>query len=224
MTTQTQADVASAVADRDLSRTSYTNVKLANATFTNVDLKSVAFCDVNLSGAAFEDVNLTNASIRNANLKGMTINGVSVPDMLDAIHDRNRTRGASDARPVESAESTTVFHVSNLDKSVDFYTGTLGFAVDFKFGEPETYAGLSWNGVHLHLSSSYPYKNNTGHGSLYIRCGAIDRLYARLESAGVEFYSRIRDREYGMRDFSIKDPDGNQIGFGAAIRNKSLES
>jgi uncharacterized glyoxalase superfamily protein PhnB len=69
--------------------------------------------------------------------------------------------------------------------------------------------------VHLHLSSAYPHKNNSGHGNIYIHCDEIDRLYEKFDSAGVEFYSRIDDREYRMRDFAIKDPDGNQIGFGA---------
>ena len=67
-----------------------------------------------------------------------------------------------------TASSSTIFHVSSLSKSLDFYSRVLGFAIEFRYGTPETYAGLSWRGVHLHLSSAYPYKNNTGHGNIYI--------------------------------------------------------
>jgi catechol 2,3-dioxygenase-like lactoylglutathione lyase family enzyme len=113
--------------------------------------------------------------------------------------------------------SNTVFHVSDLDKSLDFYTNILGFELDFKFGEPATYAGLSFGDVRIHLSSSYPYKNNTGHGSIYLSFSSVDDIYHQLLKDKVEFYSHIETREYGMRDFAIKDPDGNQIGYGAAV-------
>lgn len=121
-----------------------------------------------------------------------------------------------DSGPVTSG-SNVVFHVSNFGKSLDYYTRILGFEIDFRHGKPVSYAGLSWKNVHLHISATYPYRNNTGHGNFYIYCAEIDRLYARLDAAGVEFYSRISDREYGMRDFAIKDPDGNQIGFGTPV-------
>jgi DNA-binding MarR family transcriptional regulator/catechol 2,3-dioxygenase-like lactoylglutathione lyase family enzyme len=187
-----------AFADENLAGASYRNVKLEKAVFNNVNLRSAVFENVNLSDATFANVNFSNVSIRDANVDGMTINGSH--------------RGA-----VAAASSSTVFHVSSLSKSLDFYSRVLGFAIEFRHGAPETYAGLSWRGVHLHLSSAYPYKNNTGHGNIYIFCGEVDRLYEELDSAGVEFYSRIHDREYRMRDFAIKDLDGNQIGFGAPV-------
>ena len=182
----------------------FVDENLAGANFRNVKLEKAVFTNVNLSEAAFANVNLRNVSIRDANVEGMTINGRAVSEPLQ-VSSR------------EAASSCTVFHVSSLSKSLDFYSRVLGFAIDFRYGAPETYAGLSWRGVHLHLSSTYPYKNNTGHGNIYIICDDVDRLHAKLDSAGVAFYSRIQDREYRMRDFAIKDPDGNQIGFGSAV-------
>jgi len=93
----------------------------------------------------------------------------------------------------------------------------LGFIVDFEFGTPPTYAGMSLGDICLHISSVYPYNNNTGHGNLYIIFDEVDDYYEKLVNDKVEFYSPIRDREYGMRDFAIKDIDGNQIGIGAQL-------
>ena len=118
---------------------------------------------------------------------------------------------------MQPISSNTVFHVSDLDKSLDFYSNVLGFTVDFNYGEPPRYAGLSLGNVCLHLSSSYPYKDNRGHGNLYIICDEVDVFYQKLVDAGVEFYSPIGNQDYGLRDFAIKDLDENQIGFGAAI-------
>ena len=207
MTTPNQKKASPVFTDENLAGATYRNIKLEKASFTNVNLGSASFDNINFSGATFANVNLSNVAIRDARVDGMTINGVLVSELLDC---------PSHKQDAGAAESNTVFHVSNLAKSLDFYTRVLGFEIGFRHGKPETYAGLSWKGVDLHLSSSCPYKNNTGHGNLYIFCKEIDRLYEKLDAAGVEFYSRIGNREYGMRDFAIKDPDGNQIGFGEA--------
>lgn len=48
----------------------------------------------------------------------------------------------------------------------------------------------------------------------------MDSLYQQLVAAGVDFYCPIGDRDYGMRDFSVRDPDGNQIGIGAELNHQ----
>lgn len=209
------------VANQDLSGATYTNIKLAGAAFNDVNLGRSSFDNVNLADATFSDVNLTNVSIRDARLDGMTINGKLVSTLLRNDREGRPQRGETGVGDGRVGPSNAVFHVSSLSKSLNFYVQTLGFALEFKFGKPASYAGLTRENVHLHISSSYPYKNNTGHGNLYIQCGDIDAFYERLDSAGVQFYSRIGDREYGMRDFAVKDPDGNQIGFGLPIKASS---
>lgn len=114
--------------------------------------------------------------------------------------------------------SNAVFHVTHIERAVAFYTTHLGFGVDFRYGDPEFYVGLSLGNVCLHLSSAYPYKNNTGHGHLYITFDEVDSLYRRLQAAGAKFYSPIANQPYGMRDFAVMDPDTNQIGIGAPLK------
>ncbi|WP_280328292.1 VOC family protein [Pseudomonas sp. BN102] len=48
----------------------------------------------------------------------------------------------------------------------------------------------------------------------------MDSLYQRLLTAGVDFYTPLADRDFGMRDFSVQDPDGNQIGMGATLNHQ----
>lgn len=113
--------------------------------------------------------------------------------------------------------SHTIFHVADLQRSLNFYQDILGFRVDFMFGEPTFYVGLSLGPVSLHIGSNYPVKNNTGHGHLYIVCDEVDLYYKSLVEKGVNVVSPIGDQNYGKRDFNILDPDGNMIGFGADI-------
>jgi catechol 2,3-dioxygenase-like lactoylglutathione lyase family enzyme len=117
--------------------------------------------------------------------------------------------------------SNTVFHVTDLEKSLTFYQDVLGFEVDFKYGDPIFYAGLSYGVASLHIGSKYPYKNNTGHGHIYITCDEVDLYYKKLVAKGTKINSLLGDQEYGMRDFNIFDPDGNMIGFGASIEENS---
>lgn len=113
--------------------------------------------------------------------------------------------------------SNAIFHVSNIEESLDFYTKIIGFDIDFTFAEPIVYAGLKFGNECLHLSSQYPYNDNKGHGSIYIVFESVDELYEKFVKKELEFLAHIEDREYGMRDFAIKDLDGNQIGFGAPL-------
>jgi len=186
----------------------FANEKLAGAAFRNVNLEKAGFDDVNLRSATFENVNLANTAFDNVNMSNVVIRDAKVDGMTINGHPLTKAGTAS---------SSTVFHVRDLPTSLEFYSRVLGFDVNFRYGTPGSYAGLSWRGVHLHLSSAYPYKDNTGHGNLYIHCDEIDRLYQRFDAAGAGFYSRIENRAYGMRDFAIRDPDGNQIGYGAGL-------
>ena len=118
--------------------------------------------------------------------------------------------------------SNTVFNVSNLDESIRFYIDTLGFKLDFQYGEPYFYAGLSYGPVNLHISTKYPLRDNTGHGHLYITCDEVDNYYEVLVKKGVRIVSPLGDQPYGLKDFSITDPDGNMLGFGASNINDVL--
>ena len=56
-----------------------------------------------------------------------------------------------------------------------------------------------------------------GHGTLYIHCQEADRVAEEWTRAGIDVEGP-RDEEYGKREGSITDPDGNVIRFGSPIR------
>lgn len=53
-----------------------------------------------------------------------------------------------------------------------------------------------------------------GLASTYLVITEIDDLYTRVTDAGAEIFHEIEDQDYGSRDFSIKDPEGNIWSFG----------
>jgi uncharacterized glyoxalase superfamily protein PhnB len=47
----------------------------------------------------------------------------------------------------------------------------------------------------------------------YIQVSGVDAYYSELTERGVSL-SDLGDREYGMRDFEVVDPNGNRLAFG----------
>jgi uncharacterized glyoxalase superfamily protein PhnB len=53
-----------------------------------------------------------------------------------------------------------------------------------------------------------------GHGVLYLHCQDADRMAHEWAQAGIRV-DGPEDRDYGKREGSVTDPDGNVIRFGA---------
>jgi uncharacterized glyoxalase superfamily protein PhnB len=103
-----------------------------------------------------------------------------------------------------------VFHVNDIDASVQYYTEALGFAQSFRYG---TYVGLKMGKSEIHIC---PPGNGsrTGGGNAYIICDEVDEYFRQTRAAGAKPVSEPEDRMYGMRDFVVRDQDGNQLTFG----------
>jgi uncharacterized glyoxalase superfamily protein PhnB len=49
----------------------------------------------------------------------------------------------------------------------------------------------------------------------------VDALHADLAARGANVLKPPQDYAYGMRDFDVADPDGNQLTFGMSLRPAS---
>ena len=110
--------------------------------------------------------------------------------------------------------------MSDLAASRDFYVEHLSFGLDFVFREPAFYMGLVRDKLEMHLIDEQPpnARQPAGGGYLNILTGEVDNLYQLLIAAGVKMLVSVGDREYGLRDFMIGDPDGNVLIFGTPIK------
>ncbi len=53
-----------------------------------------------------------------------------------------------------------------------------------------------------------------GSSSAYVVTADPDGLFAKSTAAGAEVFHPLEDQDYGSRDFSVKDPEGNIWSFG----------
>jgi catechol 2,3-dioxygenase-like lactoylglutathione lyase family enzyme len=103
-----------------------------------------------------------------------------------------------------------VFAVADVRRSADFYE-QLGFETSF---HDETYAFAHRDrDLTIHLSKAEE-GSLPGHGALYLHCQDADRVAEEWRSAGVSV-TGPSDQEYGKREGTVTDPDGNTIRFGS---------
>jgi uncharacterized glyoxalase superfamily protein PhnB len=111
--------------------------------------------------------------------------------------------------------SATIFHVNDVDISIEYYVNVLGFKLEFRYRD---LAGIEHGPVTIYLSGpKQDQKKKTGEGSIYIFCDEVDEYYKDILRKGAVLDVPIEDRPYNMRDFAIKDLDGNAITFGKSV-------
>ena len=113
-----------------------------------------------------------------------------------------------------------ILTVNNLEQSRDFYVNVLGFNLSFEWGNPITYLGLERGNVSLHLIGKDISRQKPGTGKISIITNEVDNYYKSCKQQGAEMVVEPADQEYGLRDFGVKDPDGNIINFGCDIHDK----
>jgi len=108
----------------------------------------------------------------------------------------------------------TVLHVKDMPAALAYYRDKLGFAVTFGWEDPPRYVCLCLGDCAIHLNS---YDPPVAPSHVAIFCKGIDALYETLAARGVAIAVPIADRTYGMRDFSVIDPEGHRLDFGEGI-------
>ena len=108
--------------------------------------------------------------------------------------------------------------VPDITEAVDYYTKKLGFRLAFTWGgEPPTFAGINLGHVQIFLQKGAPSRPEGC--SAYFLVGDADELYEFHRANGVEVAESIDDREYGIRDYTIRDPYGYFLCFGHHLLN-----
>ena len=108
------------------------------------------------------------------------------------------------------------FAAKDFEALVKFYADVMGFEVGYKTG---VYAVLNRDDVMLHI---YPERDGKvgGHNSAYFFINGVDEFYNSIKEH-VNIVHPISDQEYGLRDFLMQDPEGNNIGVAQRIETSA---
>jgi len=113
--------------------------------------------------------------------------------------------------------------VANVERSLAFYTDTLGFERGLTVPEqsPFVFASVTSGSIEIFFNDAatavkeYPAfggKPLGASGTMFIELEGVDVLHDRLQSSA-KIVMPLETKFYGMREFAIEDPDGYVITF-----------
>ena len=111
----------------------------------------------------------------------------------------------------------------NARALIEFLVDAFGFEATAVYGDGDRvdHAELSWplgGGIMLGSARDSDGLNasatNPGDFGAYVVTDEPDALFARAKAAGAEIIREPNDTDYGSRDFSARDPEGNHWSFG----------
>lgn len=109
-----------------------------------------------------------------------------------------------------------ILPVPDVPAAVAFYTTRLGFTAAFTWpeGGTPTFGGVILGDTQVFLEKGAPGPN--GFAVAFV-IGDADELLAFHQRQGVEVLEPIGDRDYGIRDYMVRDLAGNRLSFGHYI-------
>ncbi len=125
--------------------------------------------------------------------------------------------------------------VTNIDKSLQFYTKTLGFTIEYSRPEDKFYF-LSYEDAQIMIEEINDHwwtgelEHPFGRGiNVQIEVSDVSVLIERLEESDValfrplkESWYRGEDTEFGRIEFLVQDPDGYLLRFAQSIGERKL--
>jgi catechol 2,3-dioxygenase-like lactoylglutathione lyase family enzyme len=105
--------------------------------------------------------------------------------------------------------------VRDLDRSLAFYTA-LGFKLQRRDGG---FAALQWGARWLFLDQreELPTQVGPSRANVRILTDDVDQIWATALRLGIQVERPIADRYYGLRDFTVRDPDGFGLRFATPL-------
>ncbi len=131
---------------------------------------------------------------------------------LDWLNARRDKKARATAGPVRIVGVEPCFSVADVQRAVDHYQ-RLGFTTSY---HDETYAFAHRDGLTIHLAHADDPTSDCD-GALYLHVDDADRLADDWRKEGMDIVGP-EDYDYGKREGSHSDPDGNLIRFGSPLR------
>lgn len=124
----------------------------------------------------------------------------------------------------ELAPIAPEFFVPDVDAAVAFYIDVFGYTLLRKEGEPATFAIGHINGATIMFMHDRwytgPRAELDGRGSgldIRVIVPDVDVMHARVQAAGLQIMHALGDRDYGLRDFIVRDPNGFRLRFASPL-------
>jgi lactoylglutathione lyase len=131
------------------------------------------------------------------------------------------------AQNLKLSSASPSFTVNDLGKSLAWYRDVLGFRVEERYEREGNLVGvgLQAGGVFFMLGQDdwkkgRDRKKGEGFRIYCMTTQDVDAIAKRIRAAGGTLDQEPRDQPWGMRDFSLTDPDGYKITIGVETKKR----
>jgi GNAT superfamily N-acetyltransferase/uncharacterized glyoxalase superfamily protein PhnB len=110
--------------------------------------------------------------------------------------------------------SVPILRSEDIRRSIAYYTDILGFENKWEWDDPPSFGGVSKNSVEIFFCEKGQGQPGTW---LSIMVDKVDELYESIRSKGGKILMVPEDKEWGLREMLVEDPDGHIIRFGSSV-------
>jgi uncharacterized glyoxalase superfamily protein PhnB len=105
--------------------------------------------------------------------------------------------------------------VTDVEKAAEYYVKALGFHFDWGDNRGGI-TGISQGECRMFLTNTSFRKGYGNGGSVVVWLNLdskdeVDELYHRWQDAGAKILAEPEDKPWNLREFTVADPDGNQL-------------
>ena len=136
-----------------------------------------------------------------------------------------RSRDAKNRADVTFQRCVPFVWVHDFEAGVAWYRDVMGFTEHFRVvcteeehGCDMSFAEMSRGGLDLHVSTCQC-AGEVHVGTAYFRLDLenVKALHDELAARGAHVWIPLRDHEWGIRDFTVMDPQGNRIELSGPV-------
>ena len=108
--------------------------------------------------------------------------------------------------------SVPILYSSDVRKSIQYYTEVLCFDAKWEWDDPPSFGGVSKDLVEIFFC-----KDGQGHRGTWIAVMTddVDDLHQKIKEKGGKIIAPPEDKEWGLREMLVEDPDEHIIRFGS---------
>jgi catechol 2,3-dioxygenase-like lactoylglutathione lyase family enzyme len=128
-------------------------------------------------------------------------------------------------RPILTSISAQLF-VADVQATCDFYSGKLGFTVDFVYGDPPFYGQVTRDNARLSLrhvdapvfAGDVREREDLLSASITVASAdEIKQLFLSFQALDVPFHQTLKKEPWGATTFVVVDLDGNLVLFAGPV-------
>ncbi|MFI5180062.1 MAG: VOC family protein [Thermoanaerobaculia bacterium] len=137
------------------------------------------------------------------------------------------TKARATSGALALCEVSPSFTVNDLGKSLAWYRDVLGFEVEERFEREGTLVGVGLRAGDVFLmlgqddwKKGRDRKKGEAFRLYFMTTGDVDAIAKRIRAAGGTLDKEPQDQSWGMRDFSLTDPDGFKLTIAVELKKR----